>query len=176
MALGGKWDNPQINGNLNVSNGLFGLKDMHQRVSSINGLFYFDGNKIVIRKLSGKLGGGDIDATGVVYLSGFNLKRFYFDTKLNNITSSVSKDFSVNFHGNVLYKGTLDAQNITGDVRVNRARYRERVEWKSWLLKAKTAERPRGELTGVEKAVLNVKIYGAENISVDNNIARIVES
>ena len=32
---------PQINGNFNVSNGLFGLKDMHQRVSSINGLFLF---------------------------------------------------------------------------------------------------------------------------------------
>ncbi|MDP3049293.1 MAG: translocation/assembly module TamB domain-containing protein [Thermodesulfovibrionales bacterium] len=172
LTVGGKWDNPHINGNLNVSNGLFGLKDMHQRVSSINGLFYFEGNKIVIRKLSGKLGGGDIDATGVVYLSGFNLKRFYLDTKLNNITTSISKDFSVNFYGNVLYKGTLDAQNITGDIRVNRARYRERLEWKSWLLKAKTAERPRGELTGVEKAVLNVKIYGAENIIVDNNIAR----
>ncbi len=172
LTVVGKWDNPQINGNLNVSNGLFGLKDMHQRVSSINGLFYFEGNKIAIRKLSGKLGGGDVDATGVVYLSGFKLKRFYLDTKLNNITTSVSKDFSVNFHGNVLYKGTLDAQNITGDIRVNRARYRERLEWKSWLLKAKTAERPRGEPTGVEKAVLNVKIYGAENIIVDNNIAR----
>ncbi|MEK7735897.1 MAG: translocation/assembly module TamB domain-containing protein, partial [Nitrospirota bacterium] len=172
LTVAGKWDNPQISGNLNVSNGLFGLKDIHQRVSSINGLFYFEGNKIAIRKLSGKLGGGDIDATGVVYLSGFKLKRFYLDTKLNNITTSVSKDFSVNFYGNVLYKGTLDAQNITGDVRVNRARYRERLEWKSWLLKAKTAERPRGELTGVEKAVLNVRIYGAENIIVDNNIAR----
>lgn len=172
LTVGGKWDNPRINGNLNVSNGLFGLKAMHQRVSSINGLFYFEGNKIAIRKLSGKLGGGDVDLSGVVYLSGFNLKRFYLDTKLNNITTSISKDFSVNFHGNVLYKGTLDAQNITGDVRVNRARYRERLEWKSWLLKAKTAERPRGEPTGVEKAVLNVKIYGAENIIVDNNIAR----
>ncbi|MDI6743762.1 MAG: translocation/assembly module TamB domain-containing protein [Thermodesulfovibrionales bacterium] len=171
LTVGGKWDNPHINGNLNVTNGLFGLKDMHQRVSSINGLFYFEGNKIAVRKLSGKLGGGDIDASGVVYLSGFNLKRFYLDAKLNNITSSVSKDFSINFNGNVLYKGTLDVQNITGDVRVNRARYRERVEWKSWLLKAKTAERPRGELTGIEKAVLNVKIYGAENIIVDNNIA-----
>ena len=176
LTVAGKWDNPQISGNLNVSNGLFGLKDIHQRVSSINGLFYFEGNKIAIRKLSGKLGGGDIDATGVVYLSGFKLKRFYLDTKLNNITTSVSKDFSVNFYGNVLYKGTLDAQNITGDIRVNRARYRERLEWKSWLLKAKTAERPRGELTGVEKAVLNVRIYGAENIIVDNNIARAVES
>ena len=176
LTVAGKWDNPQISGNLNVSNGLFGLKNIHQRVSSINGLFYFEGNKITIRKLSGKLGGGDIDATGVVYLSGFKLKRFYLDTKLNNITTSVSKDFSVNFHGNVLYKGTLDAQNITGDVRVNRARYRERLEWKSWLLKAKAAERPRGEPAGVEKAVLNVRIYGAENIIVDNNIARAVES
>ena len=173
LTVAGKWDNPQISGNLNVSNGLFGLKDIHQRVSSINGLFYFEGNKIAIRKLSGKLGGGDIDATGVVYRSGFKLKRFYLDTKLNNITTSVSKDFSVNFYGNVLYKGTLDAQNITGDIRVNRARYRERLEWKSWLLKAKAAEKPRGELlTGAEKAVLNVRIYGAENIIVDNNIAR----
>jgi translocation and assembly module TamB len=172
LTVGGKWDNPQINGNLNVSNGLFGLKDIHQRVSSINGSFYFEGNKITIRNLSGKLGGGDVDLSGVVYRSGFNLKRFYLDAKLNNITASVSKDFSINFHGNVFYKGTLDAQNVTGDVRVNRARYRERVEWKSWLLKAKTAEKPRGEQTGIKKAVLNVKIYGAENIIVDNNIAR----
>ncbi|MCX5717984.1 MAG: translocation/assembly module TamB domain-containing protein [Nitrospirae bacterium] len=172
LTVGGKWDNPQINGNLNVSNGLFGLKDMHQRVSSISGYFNFEGSKIIIRKLYGKIGGGDIDASGVVYLSGFNLKRFYLDTKLNNITTSISKDFSANFHGNVLYKGTLEAQNVTGDVRVNRARYRERVEWKSWLLKAKTSERPRGEQTGIQKTVLNVKIYGAENIIVDNNIAR----
>ena len=90
-----------------MSNGLFGLKDIHQRVSSINGLFYFEGNKIAIRKLSGKLGGGDIDATGVVYLSGFKLKRFYLDTKLNNITTSVSKDFSVNFTAMFSIKGLL---------------------------------------------------------------------
>jgi len=172
LTVAGKWDNPQINGNLNVSSGLFGLKDIHQRVSSINGLFYFEGNKIAIRRLSGKLGGGDIDASGVVYLSGFRLKRFYLDTKLNNITAPVSKEFSINFDGSIIYKGTLDAQNVIGDVRVKRARYRERVEWKSWLLKTKPAERPRGEPTGAEKAALNVKIYGAENIIVDNNIAR----
>jgi len=172
LTVAGKWDNPQINGNLNVSNGVFGLKDIHQRVSSINGSVYFEGGKMGIRKLSGKLGGGDIDAAGVVYLSGFHIKRFYLDTKLNNITTSVSRDFSVNFQGNVLYKGTPESQSITGDIKVNRARYRERLEWKSWLLKAKTAEKPRAELTGVEKAVLNVKIYGTENIIVDNNMAR----
>ena len=72
-----------------------------------------------------------------------SLRGFISIQKLNNITTSISKDFSVNFYGNVLYKGTLDAQNITGDIRVNRARYRERLEWKSWLLKAKASEMPR---------------------------------
>ena len=95
-----------------------------------------------------KTRGGDIDATGVVYLSGFNLKRFYFDTKTEQHHKFRIQRFLSIFTAMFSIKGLLDAQNITGDVRVNRARYRERVEWKSWLLKAKTAEKPRGELTG----------------------------
>jgi len=172
LSLTGKWDNPRIDGTLSVANGSFGLKEMHQRISAISGNFNFEGNKIVLRKFSGKLGGGDIDASGIVYFSGLKVKRFYLDTKLNNITSSVSKDFSVNFDGNILYKGTLQSQTITGDIKINRARYRERVEWKSLFLKAKAVEKPKGEQTGLEKTVLNVKMYGSENITVDNNIAR----
>ena len=83
----------------------------------------------------------------------------------------MSKDFVVNFDGNIFYKGTLEAQNISGDIKINRARYRERVEWKSWLLKASLKEKPKAEPTRIEKAALNVKIYGVENIIVDNNIA-----
>jgi len=172
LNLAGKWDAPRIDGNLSVTNGSFGLKDVHQRISYIRGNFNFEGNKIVMRKFSGKLGGGDINSSGVIYLSGFKVKRFYLDTKLNNITSSVSKDFSVNFDGNILYKGTLETQTITGDIKINRARYRERVEWKSLFLKAKAVEKPKGEQTGLGKTMLNVKMYGSENITVDNNIAR----
>ena len=171
LTVTGKWDNPHISGSLNITNASFGLKDMHQRLSAINGYFYFEDDKIIIQKLSGKLGGGDIDFSGLVYLKGLNIKRFYLDAKLNNITTSVSKDFVVNFDGNIFYKGTLEAQNISGDIKINRARYRERVEWKSWLLKASLKEKPKAEPTRIEKAALNVKIYGVENIIVDNNIA-----
>ncbi len=172
FAVTGKWDKPKINGGLNVTDASFGLKDIHHRWGSINGYLYIDEDRIVIPKLSGKLGGGDLDVSGLVYLKGFNIKRFYLDALLNNITASVSKDFAVNFNGNILYKGTLDAQNITGEVKINRARYRERVEWKSWLLKAKPKERPKAEIAKAERAELNIKIYGTENIAVDNNIAR----
>ncbi len=172
LAIAGKWDNPQISGSLNVTNASFGLKDIHQRISSINGYFYFEEDRVTIHKFSGKLGGGDIDVSGLIYHKGFAIKRFYIDAKLNNITTSISKDFAVNFEGNILYKGTLESQNITGEVKVNRAKYRERVEWKSWLLKARPKEKPKAEPTKIEKAALNVKIYGSENIIVDNNIAR----
>ena len=172
LTVAGKWDDPQTSGSLNVSNASFGLKEIPQRIGSINGYFYFEGDRIIIQKLSGKLGGGDIDVSGLIYLKGFGIKRFYLDAKLNNITTSISRDFTVNFQGDILYKGTLDSQNISGDVKINRARYRERVEWKSWFLNARLKEKPKAELTRMEKAGLNIKIYGAENIIVDNNIAR----
>lgn len=172
LTITGKWENPQISGSLSVTNASFGLKDIHQRISSINGYFYFEEDRIVIQKLTGKLGGGDIDVSGLIYLIGFRIKRFYLDAKLNNIAASISKEFTVNFDGDILYKGTLESQNVVGEIKVNRARYRERVEWKSWLLKTRPKEKPKAEPTGIEKAILNIKIYGTENIIVDNNIAR----
>lgn len=168
----GNWDNPQITGSMNVTDGLFSLKDMHQRLSNINAYFYFEEDRIIIHKLTGKFGGGDADITGTVYLKGFGIKRFSVDASVKNITAAVSRDFTVNFSGNVFYKGTLDDQIITGEVNIHRARYRERVEWKSWLLKAKPKEKPKAEPNRFEKTRLNVRMYGTDNIVVDNNIVR----
>lgn len=172
FSVAGKWENPRIDGGVTLTNAFFGLKDIPHRIGSINGYFFMDEDRIVIQKLSGKLGGGDVDISGVAYLQRFRMKRFYIDALLTNIGVNVSKDFSANVNGNILYKGTLESQTISGEIRLNRANYRERVEWKSWLLKAKAKERPRGELGPLERAVLNVKISGTENIVVDNNIAR----
>lgn len=173
FAVTGKWDTPKVNGGIEISNGLIGLKDVSYRMSSINGYFYVDENKVVIERFSGKLGGGDVDASGIAYLQRFKLKRFYIDALLNDVNVNVSKDFSANLNGKMLYKGTLDSQMFSGEVKINRARYKERVEWKSWLLKARAAEKPRAAEAGMfEKAALNIKINGSDNILVDNNIAR----
>jgi translocation and assembly module TamB len=172
LTVSGKWDNPQINGGINIANASLGLKGIHQRMSSIDGYLYFEGDRIMIQKLYGKFGGGDVDVSGSIYLKEFNVKRFYLNARMNNISTSVSNDFSINFNGNISYNGTLDSQSISGEVNLNRARYRERVEWKSWLLKARPKERPRAELTRIEKAKLNIKVLGSDNIVVDNNIAR----
>lgn len=84
----------------------------------------------------------------------------------------VSKDFPVDFGGKLLYRGTPEAQSITGDIKINRAKYRQTVEWRSWLLAAKTIEKPKAELSALERTELNIRISGSENISIDNNVAR----
>ncbi len=172
LAVTGDWDNPGINGGVTLENGAFGLKDYSYRISALSGYMYMDNDRIVLQKLSGKLGGGDVDISGILYLKRFSLKRFYVEAGLRNITVSPSHEFNVNFGGNLLYKGTPDSQMVSGDIQINRARYRERVEWKSWLLKTKTTTKYKSEISGLEKAGLNIRITGKNNIFIDNNVAR----
>jgi translocation and assembly module TamB len=172
MEIVGGWESPKIYGSITLEDGAIGLKDYPHRISSLNGYLYIDNDRVVLQKLSGKTGGGDIDIAGIFYLRKFAFRRFYVEAKLKNISTAFSKDFHVNYDGNILYKGTPSAQIVSGDITINNARYRERVEWKSWLLKAKTTEKIKSEISNLENAELNIKITGKNNMSIDNNVAR----
>lgn len=172
LSISGKWDSPKINGGLTISNALLGIKGIPHRLSDAKGYLYIDEDRIVMDKISGKIGGGDIEISGITYLKGFKMKKFYVDSVVNDITLNLSKDFPVNFNGNLLLRGTPESRSLSGEIRIKRARYKERVEWKSWLLKAKPKERPKGEIGAIEDTELNIKIYGTDNITIDNNIAR----
>lgn len=172
FVIRGKWDKPDIKGGMTITDASFGVRGYAAYISSINGYIYVDEDRIVIEKLSGKFGGGTIDISGLAYLKGFLIKRFHLDNRLDNITVKLMPEFSVNLDGNLLYRGTTDAMYLTGDVRINKARYKESVEWRSWLLTAKAIEKPKSEMSVFERAELNIQVSGSENITVDNNIAR----
>jgi len=177
IGISGDWESPKINGGISLENGAIGLKDYPSyRITDLKGYLYMDNDRVVLQDLRGKLGGGDIDLSGVLYLKKFVFSRFYVEAKMNNITSSISPDFSVNFGGSLLYKGTLESQMLSGNLDINRARYRERLEWKSWLLQAKKKETYRADMASYEKAGLNIRISGKDNISIDNNVARAMVS
>ena len=172
LAVTGNWDNPEINGGVTLENGSLALKDYSYRISDLRGYLYMDNDRIVLQKLNGRLGGGDVDISGILYMKKFSLKRFYVEADLRNITVSPSHEFNINFGGSLLYKGTPDSQMVSGDLQINRARYRERVEWKSWLLRTKTTPKYKSEISGLDKAGLNIRITGKNNIFIDNNVAR----
>lgn len=176
MEVTGDWEAPKIYGGLTLVDGAIGLKDYPYRISALNGYLYIDNDRVVLQQLSGKAGGGDIDISGILYLKKFSFNRFYVEAKLSNISTSVSKDFNINYGGNILYKGTPSAQTVSGDISINNARYRERVEWKSWLLKAKAGEKIKAEIPSLENAKLNIRISGKNNMYIDNNVARATVS
>lgn len=172
FAVKGPWEKPALNGGIDLSNASFALKKFPKRLSSINGYIYVDEDRVVVQRLSAMYGGGDLEVTGLVKLDGFSIKEFYLDAILNNITVNPSEGFVANLGGNVLFRGSPEGGDITGELTINRARYRERLEWKSWLLRSRPAVLPRAELGWADKIELNVKVYGADNITIDNNIAR----
>lgn len=171
FSVSGDWDKPKINGGMNVGNGTLGFKDINYRLTSISAYLYVDEDRITIEKATGKLSGGDVSISGTAYLQRFSIKRFFLESRLNGITASVSKDFWVSFDGNLYYRGNLESQTLLGDIAIKRAKYSERIEWKSWLLKARPKERPKIDVTKLDKTNLNVRISGA-NILIDNNVAR----
>jgi translocation and assembly module TamB len=172
FSVAGKWEAPRINGGITISNVTFGVKDVPYRLSAMNGYIYIDEDRIVLQKLSGKLGGGDVEISGIALLQGFTMKRFYVSAGMGNIGVNISKDFNVNFNGSLLYTGTPESQTLSGEIKINRALYREPVQWQIWPLKAKAKERPRGEIGVFEKTQLNVRVQGSDNILINNNMAR----
>ncbi|MBI5074530.1 MAG: translocation/assembly module TamB domain-containing protein [Nitrospirae bacterium] len=177
IGISGDWENPKVNGGISLADGAIGLKDYPAyRITDLKGYLYLDNDKVVLQDLRGKLGGGDLDLSGVLYLKKFVFSRFYVEAKMHNITSVISPEFSVNFGGSLLYKGTAVSQIVSGNIDINRARYKERVEWKSWLLQKKRTEKVRADIASYEKANLNIRIAGKDDISIDNNVARAMVS
>lgn len=172
LAVNGPWDDPEVKGGMNVTDASVGLRDYPTYISSINGHLFMDEDRIVLQKLTGKVGGGNIAASGYVSLKAFKVKRFYVEAAVENVTTAPSGNFSINFGGNLLLKGTPEQQNIVGDIRINRAYYKENIEWRSWIFQAKAKDIPRPETSLFEHTELNIRISGSDKISVDNNIAR----
>lgn len=172
FGIRGGWESPTISGGLAISDGAFALKDIPQRVSSINGYVYIDDQRAVIQELVAEVGGGNVELTGFVYLKGLKPEKAYLDTLVNDVSITVTRGFALNVGGNLLFMGSAEAQDITGELRINRAKYLKRLEWKSWLLEAGRRGVARAKAGWQDNVRLNVKVMGTDNITVDNNIAR----
>ncbi|MBZ0157552.1 MAG: translocation/assembly module TamB domain-containing protein [Alphaproteobacteria bacterium] len=171
FSITGDWDTPKINGDMDITNGALGLKGILYRLSSISAYIYVDEDRIVLERASGKLSGGDVFASGTAYLQRFSIKRFFLQAQLKGITASLRKDFWVSFDGDLHYRGTPESPTLLGDVTLKKARYSERTEWKSWLLRLRQREKTRVEPSRLDMTSLNVRVTGS-NLVLDNNVAR----
>lgn len=171
FTLTGDWDRPKIYGGVELKNGTLGIKYFPYRFTGLNAYAYIDDEKVVIEKATAAIAGGNIDLSGFAYLSKFRLKKFFIESKVRGINASISKNFWALVDGDLTYKGDLNSQMILGDVKINKAKYAERLDWKSALVRFKSRTEIKTEPTPFEKTALNIRVSG-NRLLIDNNVAR----
>ncbi|MCX8070203.1 MAG: translocation/assembly module TamB, partial [Thermodesulfovibrionales bacterium] len=171
LSIAGDWNEPKINGGVEITNGTLGLKNIYYTLTSLSAYAFFDENKIIISRANGKIAGGDVTLKGNINLNKFNINKFLIEMHLNNATIAPSSDFWLNVNGDLYLRGDTNNQQIIGDVKVNRGKYTERIDWKTWLISASKIEKTKVESSKLDKISLNVKLSGG-NIFIDNNISR----
>jgi translocation and assembly module TamB len=97
--------------------------------------------------------------------------RYLLNAFLDNVSLVGTEGISMNLGGEMVFKGSPTAHAINGELEIKRALYNKRIEWKSWLIEGR--KKPlKPERAFGEKVALNIRLYGSEDILIDNNIAR----
>jgi autotransporter translocation and assembly factor TamB len=183
VHVGGSFETPQINGTASVAGASLALLISDQRLTAtgINGQVRFNENQASIESLTGRLGGGQVTATGGALIEGFLPSQFYITARGDNVTVPFPSDFRTTADAELEIRGSLrEGQNIKGTVNVRRSEYTENIDLAD-LINAR-AETPITEGGGDGEGLfgatttLDLTIQGRDALVVRNNLADLIGS
>ncbi len=173
IDLDGQWENPEMNGEVNIIDATGTLSDFAYTIGPVAGTFYLKKDRIVFESVNSKFAGGSVVMSGAAYLDHLSLKRFFMSADIEEIKIKPVEGLNTSLAGELFYETSSKGSVLTGNIDILKARYTKRTEWKSWLLglrEIKEEENNYPEFLAGTK--VNVHVRGGENITVDNNIAR----
>ncbi len=175
LSMSGDWKKPQITGEFSVKNGEIKLKEVPQKFYALNGKASFDQGRIVLENLTGEIGGGTLAASGSAGLSGLKLQDFSCRLVFEGVGLRYPEGLVSVLSGELHYDGDLSHQSLVGDVRINRARYDKRIEWKSMLVNVARGfyQKKRTEIGRTGDTQINIRFFGKDDISFQNNLAKM---
>ena len=169
-----EWPYPKIRGNLIVNDGIIKSKTLNQTITIPSLILSFNENQIFLESLEGKIGGGELTATGKWDLDRLSIKEFGINLEIENAQFPKIEGFSNNTDIALVLKGTKETKKLSGEIKVNRARYYGRIDLRPSLMGFFSGDSPESEIHPFLKNLeLNLEIIGKENISINNNIANI---
>ncbi|MGW8179153.1 MAG: translocation/assembly module TamB domain-containing protein, partial [bacterium] len=172
FSIRGDWNEPIINGGISLEDCSIGIKDFSYRLYDVKSYIYVDSNTVVMESFSGKVGGGDVSMKGFGYFKGLSIERFYVDMYLSDVSFKLTRGFLIEINGNIVYHGEKEKHSLVGQVNLKRARYTDRFDLRSQILKVKRPVKQKGSISKLEATELNIKIDGRNDIVISNNIAK----
>ncbi len=173
LEVKGPWQSPELEGQINIKNAVLALKGLAHKIGPVNGDIFLDKNRITFESLKTDFAGGSITLSGNGYMDGLSLERLLIASKMKSIRLRPANDLDIDFDGELFFETSPKRQSIFGDINIKKARYKKRVEWKSWLISFKEKKKaPLKQPSFLEKTALNVHVTGQDEIFIDNNIVR----
>ncbi|MBI5694547.1 MAG: translocation/assembly module TamB domain-containing protein, partial [Nitrospirae bacterium] len=175
LGVSGSYDNPSLSGRIKVVNAGFKLKGFPQRFDRINGTAVLAGGEVTLSDFTAELGGGKVTASGKAGLNGFSVASYTVAIGADDVRLKYPEELLSTVDAGIILEGAGDRHDISGDLIIRKARYTERVDWKSWLVdfQKKREEISSAEPGPMSDVSLNIHVTADETIRVDNNVAKL---
>jgi translocation and assembly module TamB len=173
VDISGPWNAPEFSGVVNIEDITADYADFQYIIGPVNGALFLNKDRITFDSLDTKFAGGTVFISGAGFFKDLDLDRIYVSADVMGVKIRPSEGVSATFDGKLFYGKSSKGSNITGNIDIEKAKYEKRVDWSDWLLGMKEARDGNNVyLEGFDNVALNIRIKGAENIFIQNNIAR----
>lgn len=175
----GKWDQPDLRGNISLKSASMTLPGLHQRLHGVSGSITLEPNIISISSLNGKLDKGSFNLFGELELDRLRPGRVNLSLSTTGLPLRAPDMLEVFLDSRLELNGTPDEATLAGNVFLS-----DGVYYKDVTLNPLEMLRPREEravkpkppvitLPYLKNLSLNVMLSGRNPFMVDNNLAEL---
>lgn len=169
LAISGK--PPKIGGKVVVKDGVIGFKGFEPLFTDISGNIALSGESLIIETLSGRFAEGRFKGEGTIEMAGISLKRTDVSFDLAGVHLSYPKWLPSEVEGNLRLTGDYPALLLSGDMNVVRARYSEKVDWRTFLPSFRQRLKEPAALREGEGALrVDINFRADRNLIFENNV------
>ncbi|MFZ5864037.1 MAG: translocation/assembly module TamB domain-containing protein [Nitrospirota bacterium] len=176
LKITDRWDRPKIQGGITIQDARIKSRALAQSVTIATVGLFFNERQIVLESLDGSVGNGRVSANGRIELSGFRPNRFGVLIDVAGVQFPVTDALTPTFSGQLVLAGTPEAPSLRGELTVDRALYRDRIDMQTFLpeLRKRTEAQAPVEAPALTRGLsLNIHFLGRDNIAIKNNVADV---
>ena len=171
LVVGGTIPKPAVEGQINIRDGAVALIDLPNGLSNVNGSLVFTENRLEVRTLNARTGGGDIALGGFVTFD--RGVAFHITAKGRDIRVRYPEGMSSTANADLLLSGTMKNALLSGEVTVTRFAMNSQFDLSLYLARSKqppTTPKPDSLLNNVN---FDIHVSSTPELRVQTSLAKI---
>lgn len=176
ILVRGTFDRPEVTGFGSLTGGRARYLTLTEAAEDLNGEFTLTQGLLQIQRLSGRFGGGFLQAKGQTQFSGWFPDRFNLDLTARNVALSRPKGLTGRYDASLALAGTLDEPQLRGTITMLAGRWVRPFSLTSLPWQRGRTLEPAADRSWLSRLALRLKIDGEGALAVRNDLARVEAS